>query len=100
MHKRAPTLCLSLFYFQSPFLTSELLGLKGGGAVDSEPDSSSPQGVWTLCPAGKDGMGLEGRAWLGGDGLAKAASERTKERGPINILSWLPGRLTAEEMLR
>lgn len=54
------------------------------------------------CGEGRDGAGARvGACLLGGnDGLAKAGSERTKERGPINILSWLPERLTAVEMLR
>lgn len=35
----------------------------------------------------------------GNDGLAKGETEGTCETGPINILSWLPGRVTAIEML-
>lgn len=46
--------------------------------------------------AGWDGIG---EVWVGGkDGLAKLRS--LKKKRPINILSWLPGRTTAAEMLR
>lgn len=38
--------------------------------------------------------------WVrGNDGLAKGETEGTGEKGPINILSWLPGSITAVEKL-
>lgn len=102
VHRRAPTLCLSLVYFQSPRLTSELFRLKGGGGCSWQQARQllTTRGMNSLsCREGWNRV-EEGVCWVrGNDGLAKGETEGTGEKGPINILSWLPGSITAVEKL-
>lgn len=70
-HRRAASLRLSLVIFS--ITHSELCSLVGERrTVDSEPDNSTPQGVWTLCPAEKNwcavwNRGRGGVEWAGGE---------------------------------
>ena len=89
VHREAASLCLSLVLFS--IAPSNIWTLRSRGrrrTADSEPDSSSSPGVWTLCPVERDGCAgwdrPEGVAhWVGGgnDGLAKGGTEGTGEKG-------------------
>lgn len=80
---------MSWVHFQSPLFTSELLVLKGLGALDSESDSPSPLGVQTLCPVERDGIGQrEALAGLGERCISKSGNEGTGEHQYPVMVAW------------